>query len=1031
MSFSAPFIHRPIGTTLLAIGLMLVGIAAYRQLPVASLPTVDLPTIRVFSGRPGADPQTMAATVAAPLERYLGEIAGVTEITSSSSLGSTSISIQFDLDRSIVGAARDVQAALNAAATDLPGDLPSLPAFRKMNPNAFPILIFALTSDTIAPPAIYDIADTVIAQRMSQISGVAQVQVAGAEQPAVRVRVDPAQLAAMGVSMEQVRATIANANALTPLGTIDGPLMARTIAADGQMLAPSEFGNLIVKTSGGNSVQLSSIATITAGVRNLRSAATFNGKPAVMLIITKQADANVIDTVDQIYALLPQLRRFIPAGLDIDVLTDRTAMIRASISDMQRTLGITVALVMMVVFVFLRRATPTLAAGVTVPLALAGTAALMWVAGYSVDNLSLMALAVSVGFVVDDAIVMIENIERVGGRGLTPVEAAVKGAQQIGFTVLSISVSLLAAFIPLLFLGGIVGRFFREFAMTLAFAIVVSTLVSLTVTPMITAHLVRHGPRKQNWFDWLAEGCLNALIKGYARTLDLALNHRFLTMMTMVATVALTVALYIRVPKGLFPQDETGLIFGFTEAATDVSFPAMRDMQARAAAIIAQDPAISGVGSSVGGGGGGSVNQGQMFINLKPPAERGNMTAVEIVDRLRKSLSDLVGLRVYLNATADLRVGARSGKSPFQFTLWDPDFNELVASVPKVLEAVKAVPGLADVGTDREPNGLQANVIIDRDTASRLGVRIQDIDDALNNAFSQRQISTVYTARNQYRVILEVPPNLSRDPGDLTKIYVTGRGGVQVPLSGVARVERGLAPLVVNHQGQFPAITITYGLEKDAVMADATQAIQKAVGALHLPDTLHAEFAGDAKAFAAQGAQMALLIAAALVSVYIVLGILYESLIHPLTIISTLPAAGLGALLALLATKTELSIIALIGIVLLIGIVKKNGIMLVDFALEGQRERGLTPVQAIREACIERFRPILMTTMASLLGAVPLLIATGPGSELRRPLGITIAGGLLVSQILTLYTTPVVYLLLDRLGRKRRPAETAASHATG
>ena len=1023
MNFSSPFINRPIGTSLLALGLMMLGVAAYRQLPVASLPTVDLPTIRVSSSRPGADPETMAATVAAPLERYLGEIAGVTEITSSSSLGGTGITIQFDLNRNIVGAARDVQAALNAAATDLPGDLPALPNFRKFNPNSMPILIFALTSETIPPSVIYDTADTVIAQRMSQIAGVAQVQVAGAEQPAVRVRVDPAQLAAMGVSMEQIRTTIANANALTPLGTIDGPQTAQTIAVDGQMLAPAEYGNLIVKTSNGNSVLLSSIASIQPGVRNIRSAGTFNGKPSVMLIITKQADANVIETVDQVYALLPQLKRFIPAGLEISVLTDRTSMIRASIHDMQKTLAVTIALVMLVVFVFLRRLTPTLAAGVTVPLALAGTAALMWVAGFSVDILSMMALTVSVGFVVDDAIVMIENIDRTSGQYRTPVQAAIAGAKQIGFTVMSISVSLTAAFIPLLFMGGIVGRFLREFSMTLVFAIFISTIVSLTVTPMISAHLVRHGPRHRSLFDRVVEGGLTRLVRAYARSLDVVLNHRFLTMMTLVATIALTVALFARVPKGLFPQDETGLIFAFTEAANEVSFPAMRDMQRQAAEILAADPAISALGSSVGGGGpggGGAVNQGQMYLNLKPPAERDNLTAVEVVDRLRKSLSGMVGLRVYLSATADLRIGGRSGKSPFQFTLWDPDFGELTANVQRVLEAVKAVPGLVDVGTDREPNGLQANVIIDRDSASRLGVRIQDIDDALNNAFSQRQISTIYTARNQYRVVLEVQPSASHDPDDLSKIYVTGRGGVQVPLAAVARVERGLAPLVVNHQGQFPAITITYGLAADAAMAEATENIQKAVAALHLPQTLHAEFAGDAKAFAAQGMQMALLIAAALVSVYIVLGILYESLIHPLTIISTLPSACLGALLACMITKTELSVIAVIGIVLLIGIVKKNGIMLVDFALEAQRDGGLTPAQAIKEACIERFRPILMTTMASLLGAIPLLIATGPGSELRRPLGITIAGGLLVSQILTLYTTPVVYLLLDKLSRKRR-----------
>ena len=1032
MTFSESFIRRPVGTTLLAIGLMLIGIAAYRQLPVASLPTVDLPTISVSSSRPGADPATMAATVAAPLERYLGEISGITEITSRSSLGNSSITVQFDLDRNIVGAARDVQAALNAAATDLPSDLPSLPVARKFNPNSFPILILALTSDTITPAAIYDTADTVLAQRIAQIEGVAQVDVNGAEQPATRVRVDPSRIAAMGISMEQLRSTIVNANALTPLGMIDGETMAQSIEADGQMLKPSEFGKLVVKTVNGSSILLGSVATIAPGVRNVRSSATYNGKPSVLLVITKQANANVIETVDRIYALLPELKRFIPAGIDISVLTDRTSMIRSSIGDLQNTLLVTIGLVMLVVYVFLRRLTPTLAAGVTVPLALAGTAALMWCVGYSIDTVSLLALLVSVGFVVDDAIVIIENVERQAAFGMNPMRAAIEGARQIGFTVLSISVSLIAAFIPLLLMGGIIGRFLREFSVTLVFAIVISTIVSLTVTPMICAHLVRHGAApKRSWLDRLVEGGLSRLVRAYSASLERVLNHRFLTMMVMVATIALTVVLFARTPKGLFPQDETGLIFAFTEAATDISFPAMRDLQAQAAEIALNDPAVSGVGSSCGSSGfGGSVNQGRMFINLKPPEKRDGLSAVKIVERMREKMARLVGLRVYLNATADLRVGGRSGKSPYQFTLLDADFPELVANVPKVLEAVKAVPGLVDVGADREPNGLEAKVIIDRAAAARLGVRIQDIDDALNNSFSQRQISTVYTTRNQYRIVLEADQRSSRDPSDIGKIYVTGSGGVQVPLSEVARVERGLSALLVNHQGQLPAVTISFGLEGDGNLDAATAAIQSAVAALHLPDGLRAEFAGDAKAFAAAGAQQGLLILGALVAVYIVLGILYESLLHPLTIISTLPSAGLGALLALQVTGSDLSVIALIGIILLIGIVKKNGIMLVDFALEAQRQRGLSPADAIKDACRERFRPILMTTMASLLGAVPLLVATGPGTELRRPLGVTIAGGLLVSQVLTLYTTPVVYLLLERM-REKRARRKAASGTTG
>lgn len=1021
MSFSEPFIRRPIGTALMALGLMLMGLVAYRLLPVASLPTVDLPVIFVSANQPGADPETMAATVAAPLERTLGTIAGVNELTSTSSLGNSRILLQFDLNRSVVGAARDVQAALNAAATDLPTDLPTLPVFRKANPNAFPILIFALTSDTIAAPQIYDVADTVLAQRLSQIRGVAQVQVSGAAQPAMRVTVDPARLAAMGVSMENVRTAVANANALTPLGAIDGAERSFSIGSDGQLLTPDDFRNLIVKNVNGNPILLHQVAKIRPGVLNSRSAATFNGKPAVLLIITRQADANVIETVDQIFELLPQIKRFIPAGVDISVLTDRTALIRASIDDMQITILITIALVMLVVFVFLRRLTPTLAAGVTVPLALAGTCGAMLCVGYSLDNLSLMALAVSVGFVVDDAIVIIENIERKLAEGLSPIEAAILGTRQIGFTVISISVSLFAAFIPLLFMPGVPGRFFREFSVTLAFAIAVSTVVSLTVTPMICGHLIRHAPQgRAGWFDGLVEGALRVLVRAYSRSLDVVLGHRFLTMMTLVATIALTVALFIRTPKGLLPQVETGLIFGYTEAATDTSFPAMRALQQRATEIVARDPSVSGVGSTVDSGGfGGGVNSGRMYINLKPPEERPGEVAKTIIDRLRGQLSGLAGLRVYLNATADLQVGARGGKSSLQFTLWDPNYQELVESAPKVVEALKKLPGLADVSTDREPNGLQANVVIKRANAARLGVHIQDIDTALNNSFSQRQISTIYNARNQYRVILEVDYPARDDPTDIEQVYVPTAGGVQAPLASLAHVERGLAPLAVNHQGSFPSITITYSLTGDMVGETAANSIRDAVAGLHLPDSLHAEFAGDAKAAAQAGSAGGLLIVAALVAVYLVLGILYESLIHPLTIISTLPSAGLGALLALQASRTELSIIALIGIILLIGIVKKNGIMLVDFAINAQRERGLSAREAIKDACVERFRPILMTTLASLLGALPMILASGPGSELRQPLGITIAGGLLVSQILTLYTTPVLYLLLDGLARRR------------
>ena len=1019
MNFSAPFIRRPIGTTLIAIGLFLVGAVAYDFLPVANLPSVDLPTIRVSAGRPGADPQVMAKTVAAPLERRLAEISGVTEITSTNSMGSTSIIVQFDLSRNIEGAARDVQAALNAALTDLPGDLPSLPTFRKTNPAASPILIVALTSKTISPSAIYDAADTVIAQRISQVAGVAEVSVSGAEQPAVRVRVNPVALASMGVSMEDVRTAIVNANAAGPLGTFDGTTLAESIATNDQLRTAQEYRSIIVKNINGTVIRLSDIASVEQSTRNSRSAAWFNKQPAVLLVINKQADANVIDTVDAIKDMLPTLKRWIPADIDISILSDRTQTIRASVIDVQLTLAATAILVMLVVFTFLRRGAATIAAGITVPLSLAGTCAAMWLAGFSINNLSLMALAVAVGFVVDDAIVVIENTFRNLENGHRPLRAAMEGARQIGFTIVSISVSLIAAFIPLLFMGGIVGKFLREFSVTLAFAIAISTVVSLSVTPMICAHFVRAAPSPTaTWFDRLVEGVLRVLVAAYGRSLAVVLRYRAVTLIVLAATIALTVDLYIKTPKGLVPQDDSGLLFGSVTASTDVSYKTMVDLQQRAVDIVLDDPAVAGVGSSVGGSVfSGSVNNGRLFVSLKPLSERG-ITSAQVVDRMRGKLTAIPGVRVFLVSAQDVRVGGRQSRSQYQFTLWDPDFDELQEWVPRVQERIRQIPGIVDVSTDREQGGLQANVVIDRVAAARLGVKIQDIDNALNNAFSQRQISTVFTQRNQYRVILEVEQQFQTDPSDLEQVYVPTANGGSAPLSAVARFEKGTSPLVINHQGQFPAVTITYNLAPGMPIEAASRAIAGAVAELHLPDTLHAEAAGEALAFVQSAGAQPLLILAALIAVYIVLGVLYESLAHPLTIISTLPSAGLGALLALLMFKAELTVIAFIGIILLIGIVKKNGIMLVDFALEGERRLGLSPERAIYDACIARFRPILMTTMASLLGALPLVIATGPGTELRRPLGMTIIGGLVVSQILTFYTTPVIYLLLDRLHRR-------------
>jgi hydrophobe/amphiphile efflux-1 (HAE1) family protein len=1017
--FSEPFIRRPVGTTLLAVGLFLTGVVAYRFLPVASMPTVDFPTINVTATRPGADPETMAATVAAPLERRLGEIAGVSELTSRSSLGNTRITIQFDLTRNIDGAARDVQAAINASLIDLPGDLQSTPTFRKSNPAATPIMILALTSTVVPPSALYDAADTVIAQRLSQVDGVAEVNVSGAEQPALRVRLNPIALASMGLSTEDVRAAIANSNAVGAVGEFDGNERAIAIATNPQLDLKPQYDAIIVRSANGSVVRLSSVASVLPGVRDSRAAGWFNRQPSVILIINKQSTANVIETVDRIHELLPELKRWISPAIDISVVTDRTQTIRASVRDMQLTLVATVILVMLVVFLFLRRTAATVAAGVTVPLSLAGTCGMMWLAGFSIDNLSLMALAVSVGFVVDDAIVMIENCFRNLEKGMSPFRAAIEGARQIGFTVLSISISLVAAFIPLLFMTGLIGRVFREFSVTLAFAIAVSTVVSLSVTPMICAYFVRKPPSPDaTWLDRLVERLLRITVRGYARSLAAVLNHRALTLLVMAATMAITVILFVRTPKGFFPLDDTGLIYGGTQASTEISFQAMYDLQQKAEAVVRADPAVASIASSIGSSGWSpSVNRGTLFISLKPLAERGGTSTQIVMARLREKTADIPGLRVFFFAMQDVRVGGRQSDSTYQFTLWDTDYNELVSWAPRVQAAIQKVPGLVDVSTDREQGGLQVNVSIDRTAASRMGVRVQDIANALNNAYAQRQVSTIYTQRNQYRLILEIDPAYQRKPGDLDRIYVAGANDTQVPLAAVTKIVQGLSPLVVNHQGQFPAITISFGLDQNVPIQEATRRVDQAVAELHLPDSLHAEYAGDARAFRQSIGAQPLLIIAALIAVYIVLGVLYESLAHPLTIISTLPSAGLGALVALQVFNTELTLIAFIGIILLIGIVKKNGIMMVDFALEGERARGLPPERAIFEACLERFRPIMMTTLAALLGALPLVIASGPGSELRRPLGITIAGGLIVSQMLTLYTTPVIYLLLDKLHR--------------
>ncbi len=1014
---SDPFIRRPIGTSLLSAGLFILGVVAYFALPVASVPNVEFPAVVVSASRPGADPATMAASVAAPLERALGAISGVNEITSTSSLGSSRIILIFDLNRKIDSAARDVQAALNAAATDLPGDLPSLPVFKKANPTAQPVLILALTSDTLPPDQIYDVADTLIAQRISQVNGVAQVTINGAEQPAIRVTIDPARLGALGLGADDFRTAIINANTYSQLGSFDGERTTETIETSGQLRTLADYENIIVRSKNGATTRVGDIATVSRGVRNARAAGWYAGKPAVLVQVTKSPDANVIETVDGVRAILPDIQRLTPAGIEFNVMSDRTITIRASVNDLQRSLAVSIALVMMVVFVFLRRAAPVMAAGVTVPLSLAGAFICMWAAHFTIDNLSLMAIIVSVGFVVDDAIVMIENAHRNMDAGLSPFEAALAGARQIGFTVVSISLSLIAAFVPLLFMPGVPGRMFRSFSVTLVFAIVVSAMVSLSVTPMICARFMKAEVKGgESWFDRLVEGALGRLRSAYLGSLDNFLRWpRYVSILIVLFTASATSALWYSAPKGFFPQDDTGLLNGWTDAAPDISYPAMVELQKAATDIVNSDPAVQSTASFVGGG--SSINNGQLFIALKPGSK-----SVAVIARLRARLAKLPGFNVYLIPVQDIRVGGRQGRSNLQFTLWGSDAKELEDWSHRTLDTLKLQPELVDAATDRMREGLQANVIIDRAAAARFGVSVTAIDNVISDAYSQRQISTIYGDRNQYKVVLEVSPSRQRDPNDLSGLFVPGANGTQIPLSTVARIERGIAPLSINHTGQFASITLTYSAAPGTADDDANAAVQRAVGELHLPETVHADFSGDAKAIRDSVNSQFLLLGAALLAVYIILGILYESLIHPLTIISTLPSAGLGAFLALMMVGMDFTLVAFIGVIMLIGIVKKNGIMLVDFAIAAERGRGLEPRQAILEACRERFRPILMTTLAAMCGAIPLIIATGAGAELRRPLGVTIVGGLMLSQLLTLYTTPVIYLMMSRFQTRKQPS---------
>ena len=1037
MNVSAPFIERPVATTLLTLGVALAGAVAFNLLPVSPLPQVDFPTISVQASLPGASPETMAATVATPLERSLGRIAGVTEMTSSSSLGNTRVIVQFDLARDIDGAARDVQAAINAARSLLPTGLPSNPTYRKVNPADAPIMILALTSATMTRGQMYDAASTILAQKISQVKGVGQVTVGGSSLPAVRVELNPAALNKYGIGTEDVRNAIVATNANRPKGSVEDGDKHWQIYANDQAKKAAEYLPLIVAYRNGAAVRISDVAEVVDSVQDLRNAGLADGRPSVLVILNRQPGANIIDTVDRVKALLPQLRASIPSAIDVSVPLDRTPTIRASLHEVERTLVISTGLVIMVVFLFLRNARATLIPSVAVPVSLIGTFGVMYLCGYSLNNLSLMALTIATGFVVDDAIVVLENISRHIEDGAAPMKAALLGAREVGFTVLSMSLSLIAVFIPILLMGGIVGRLFREFAVTLSVAILVSLLVSVTTTPMMCSRLLRHRPEgQQGRLYQTSERMFAALLRGYERTLGWALRHSPLMMLILLVTVCLNVYLYVIVPKGFFPQQDTGRLIGSIQADQSISFQAMQKKLADFMEIVRQDPAVENV---IGFTGGGQRNGGFMFASLKPLNER-KLSVDQVIARLRVKLAREPGANLFLPGVQDIRVGGRQSNAQYQYTLQADDLNELRAWEPRIRQALSELPELADVNTDQQDKGLQTSLVIDRDTAMRLGVTPSLMDATLNDLFGQRQVSTIYNPLNQYRVVMEAAPEFWQSPEALRNVWVSTKTGVQVPLSTFASYEPTNTPLAVNHQGQFAASTISFNLPPNISLSTATRAIDDAMARLGVPTSIHGSFQGTARAFQASLDSQPWLILAALLTVYIVLGVLYESYVHPITILSTLPSAGVGALLALLVCRTEFSIIALIGVILLIGIVKKNAIMMIDFALDAERKRGLTPEQAIFQACLMRFRPIMMTTMAALLGAVPLAIGFGDGAELRRPLGISIVGGLIVSQMLTLYTTPVVYLYLDRFrlwckrtwaGRIGEPATDAAPDAIG